>query len=369
MSKKVLHLVLICTLMAVIFAAGALAAQDTLLGRSPDDFYRESYLKTYGEEVYLRHREVDEALFGKYADEIAAKGFTVIYTGPRQEGYVEIGINPYTEENAEFIYSLLGREMLQVVASEPVQLLPAADNEVEILRQQIAKLEEALAAKDAQTAVKTWAEGVKTRNGALQYAMLTPGLKAKMYTELSFGGTWTTGTSSPWAESYQLVTQKITPQKVEYKVIFTYTDSTQSKQKVTDTVTVVKEGDFWYISAINDQADDLADISFTKGFYRPDFETLPAEIKNWVESSRFSAGIQEKFFGGQRFVLVAAGEKPTGGYAVEVTEAAAKGGNLEVKVKMTAPGPDDFVTTALTYPFDLVIVAEKDLPLRLVEVK
>lgn len=370
MSKRVFKLVLVCALIAV-FAAGALAAQDYLLIRAEDDFYRESYIKEHGEEIYARHREIDDALFGKYAGELAAKGITVIYTGP-QKGYVEIGINPYTEENAEFLYSLLGRDLLKVVASEPVQLLPAGTAEtadVAALQQQIAKLEEALAARDAQAAVKTWAEGVKTRNGALQYAMLTPGLKAKMYEELSVGGTWTTGTSSPWVETYEIITKKVTAQKLEYTVVFTYTDSTNSKLKVTDTVTVKKEGDYWFISGINDIKDDLSELNFTKGFYRPDYETLPQEIKNWVEASRQSAGIQDKFYGGQRFVLVTAGEKPSGGYAVEIVEAAAKSGKLQVKAKMTAPGKDDFVTTALTYPFDLVIVAEKDLPLHLVEVK
>ncbi|NLP37236.1 MAG: protease complex subunit PrcB family protein [Firmicutes bacterium] len=365
MPKKIIKLALICTFLAVIFAAGALAAQDTLLPIR-DDFYRESYIQEYGEAIYLRHREVDAALFGEYAGALAAQGITVTHTGPFRD-YVEIGITPYTEENAGFIYSLLGRELLQVVEGQPAHLLPAAASDTALLQQQIAKLEEALAAKDAQTAVKTWAEGVKTRNGALQYALLTPGLKAVMYDELSFGGTWTTGTSSPWVEEYEIITTKVAPQKREFQVIFTYTDSTKSRQKVTDTVTVVQEGENWFLDSINDKKDTLSEINFTKGCYRPDFNTLPAEIKSWVEASRLTAGLREKNYHGHRFVLVTAGEKPTGGYAVEIKEATAKSGQLEVKVQMTAPGKDDFVTTALTYPFDLVIVAEKELPLRLVE--
>ncbi|HHU30527.1 MAG: Gmad2 immunoglobulin-like domain-containing protein [Bacillota bacterium] len=246
--------------------------------------------------------------------------------------------------------------------------LPETEQEIKSLKQQISKLEEALTAQDATTAVKRWAEGVKARNGALQYAMLTSGLKARMHEELSAGG-WTTGTSSPWVKDYRIIAKKIGTKTAHFEVEFTCTDSTGSQFTSKDVLALTKQDGCWYISGINDEKDEFAEgISFAKGIYRPDFAKLPAEIKDWVEYSRRIASAQEKHYNGFRFVLVTAGEKPTGGYDVEITEAVEKEGRLEARVKMTAPGRDDIVIAAFTYPFDLVIVEEKELPLHFVDV-
>jgi hypothetical protein len=49
--------------------------------------------------------------------------------------------------------------------------------DIEAQKSQILLLEQALVPKDPFTAVKTWAEGVKMRNGAVQYAVMSPKLK------------------------------------------------------------------------------------------------------------------------------------------------------------------------------------------------
>ena len=59
---------------------------------------------------------------------------------------------------------------------------------------------------DAQSVAKQWAEGIKTRNGVLQYVVLSKGLK-KGFEELadeSDRKAWVTGFSSPWVESYKI---------------------------------------------------------------------------------------------------------------------------------------------------------------------
>ncbi len=66
------------------------------------------------DEMYQKQLETDRYLFADHVDEIAAKGITVTHTSPTNE-YVEIGITPYNEENAEFIYQALGREKIKVV--------------------------------------------------------------------------------------------------------------------------------------------------------------------------------------------------------------------------------------------------------------
>ena len=106
------------------------------------------------------------------------------------------------------------------------------------------------------------------------------------------------------------------------------------------------------------------DASVVKtAFYRPLAQSLPDEIKNWVEFSKEVPLVQEKEYDGKRYVLITEGEKPSGGYAVEVIEVVETAENLVVKVKSTKPAPGDMVTDALTYPYDLIIVENKELPL------
>jgi hypothetical protein len=52
--------------------------------------------------------------------------------------------------------------------------------------------------------VEKWAKGLKDRNGALQYAVLSPELKEQnLYSYESCR--WVTGTSSPWIERYEII--------------------------------------------------------------------------------------------------------------------------------------------------------------------
>ncbi|NLN07307.1 MAG: protease complex subunit PrcB family protein [Firmicutes bacterium] len=253
-------------------------------------------------------------------------------------------------------------------AAQEYDIVAGPETEIDILKQQIAKLEEAFAAEQAQVAVKTWAEGVKKRNGALQYAMLTPGLKAKMFRELK-ANRWTTGTSSPWVDRYEIIAQKVAPETAQFAVVFTYTDSTGSTFTKTENVTVTKLGGYWHVSAVNEKEDDfVGKVNFRQGIYRPDFDSLPEEIQNWVNCSLTVPAVQEKDYYGYRFVLVTEGVKPTGGYGVTITEARPKDGMLQVLVKSVQPGKDDMVTMALTYPYDLVIVENRELPLQFVDV-
>lgn len=65
-------------------------------------------------EMYDKQLEADRYLFADHAEEMAAKGITVTHTSATNE-YVEIGITPFNEENAEFIYQALGRDQVKVV--------------------------------------------------------------------------------------------------------------------------------------------------------------------------------------------------------------------------------------------------------------
>lgn len=114
----------------------------------------------------------------------------------------------------------------------------------------IANLERALEPKNSLKAVNSWAEAVQMRNGAWQYAVMTPELKEKSYAELSSMG-WSTGTSSPWVKDFEVKELgKAGDGADRYSVTFTWTDSTNATSKSTDYVTVKNADGIWLLNSI-----------------------------------------------------------------------------------------------------------------------
>lgn len=72
-----------------------------------------------------KQKEVDKNLFEKHLKEIEKKGFTVTHTAPLKD-YVEIGISPFTKENADYIYSIVGKDEIKVVEGQQAQLMENA---------------------------------------------------------------------------------------------------------------------------------------------------------------------------------------------------------------------------------------------------
>lgn len=66
------------------------------------------------DEMLKKQSEIDQYLFEQHKEEIAGMGFSVTHTAPTDE-YVEIGITPFNEENAEYLYKAFGRDMVKVV--------------------------------------------------------------------------------------------------------------------------------------------------------------------------------------------------------------------------------------------------------------
>ncbi len=115
---------------------------------------------------------------------------------------------------------------------------------------QIARLETALAPKTALDAVNSWAEGVQTRNGAWQYAVMTPDLKKASYDDF-VSMYWSTGTSSPWVKSFEVKDQgKQGDTAYRYSVKFTWTDSTNSTSESTQYITVKNLEGTWLVDSI-----------------------------------------------------------------------------------------------------------------------
>ena len=98
--------------------------------------------------------------------------------------------------------------------------------------------------------VQKWAEGVRTRNGALQFAMFSPKVKEKELSSFEKLGGWITGVSSPWAESYE-ISKGIpkTQDSFEFQVKFSMATS-DGKGFMINNVLVQRNNKNWYISEI-----------------------------------------------------------------------------------------------------------------------
>ncbi len=94
---------------------------------------------------------------------------------------------------------------------------------------------------------------------------------------------------------------------------------------------------------------------------KPDEDELPEEIRQWVEDSRDEFGGRVRVDNGLLYILVTYGEKPTGGYTVEIEKIEKQGETVKVTANFTEPGEDEVVTQAITYPYDLALLEVTDV--------
>lgn len=73
-------------------------------------------------DILQKQSEIDQYLFVQHREEISQKGFMVTHTGP-MDNYVEIGIEPYNDDNAEYLYKLFGRDKVKVVQGQQATTL------------------------------------------------------------------------------------------------------------------------------------------------------------------------------------------------------------------------------------------------------
>lgn len=59
-------------------------------------------------------------------------------------------------------------------------------------------------------------------------------------------------------------------------------------------------------------------------------------------------------------ICLSTGNKSTGGYSVEILEIYESTEKIEVFYKTGSPGPDDYVTMALSHPYHLVLIPKTD---------
>ncbi|HEX6988362.1 MAG TPA: Gmad2 immunoglobulin-like domain-containing protein [Bacillota bacterium] len=86
-------------------------------------------------------------------------------------------------------------------------------------------------------------------------------------------------------------------------------------------------------------------------------DQVPDEVRTWVEQQQGQIGIFQEIREDRTYILVAWGEKPTGGYEIAVDDVAAAGDEaLRLEITLTAPEDNAVVTQVVTHPFALIAV-------------
>ncbi len=99
-----------------VFSAGAAfaASPEELQGQGQSSVAFENYAPSdVPSDLLAKQAEIDKYVFDTHASEIVEKGIFVTYTSPA-DGYVEMGITPYTEENINYLYDIFGTEAVKI---------------------------------------------------------------------------------------------------------------------------------------------------------------------------------------------------------------------------------------------------------------
>lgn len=203
-TKKTLLLIL-CLVFAVMATGPAAANQSDL------EFRLEQRLKELeGNELLELQWQIDRYVFYENAGKIAEAGFTVTHTAP-VDGVVEIGILPFSEEKAEFLYEIFGWDKVKVVEGIQAILLPAAEQGIAVeINGNILEIDVAPFIEDGRTLVPL--RGVMEALGArVEYNQQTRSIKVvaeNITIELQVGSDLATVTRTvngvPAAESIKL---------------------------------------------------------------------------------------------------------------------------------------------------------------------
>ncbi|WIV12323.1 protease complex subunit PrcB family protein [Proteiniborus sp. MB09-C3] len=95
-----------------------------------------------------------------------------------------------------------------------------------------------------------------------------------------------------------------------------------------------------------------------------DFEVVGSDVltdsklEEWYNENYKKEGIFSIDSKEHKYILVGAGEEPTGGYSVEITSVVGKEDSISVDAKVNAPTPEQMVTEAITYPNTLIRISK-----------
>lgn len=124
------------------------------------------------------------------------------------------------------------------------------DEEKQNLKRRLEELESAVIPTSAKEAALSWGKAVKNRNGALQYAILSPELQEK-YRGYYQNSNWVTGVSSPGVESFDIIDAKESDNTGEFTISYKLITSTGSAGSCFDRITTQRLNNGWHITKLN----------------------------------------------------------------------------------------------------------------------
>lgn len=108
-------------LRALIFGIGITVLSSNVVFAETNQDNKNAYqtieIAVVDENLAKKQEEIDYIVFNKNSKEIEEKGFTVVSTGMVNK-FVEVRIEPYNEENAEYLYNIFGTDMVKIVEGQ-----------------------------------------------------------------------------------------------------------------------------------------------------------------------------------------------------------------------------------------------------------
>lgn len=137
------------------------------------------------------------------------------------------------------------------------------DNEEQIYLQQIKQQNKLLieaidkfGAKSKDEVISIYAQGIKERNGALQYSVMCPKLKEsfKQDMENNQNYSWVTGYSSPWVKDYKVIYEKKNNNCLYTVVIKFYWETSSGPFNESETkISIINKNNRWCITKIENK--------------------------------------------------------------------------------------------------------------------
>lgn len=143
--------------------------------------------------------------------------------------------------------------VLVVSASSSAVAQDEKDTKIYQLQANLRLYDEALNELQAPTPEETalvYAKGVKTRNGVMQYSVLSNRLKEQFKKNMD-RDIWVTGVSSPWVSGYKIISNKKAAGVSRITLRFNLDTSTGSAGSTKNELTIAKENGKWRIININ----------------------------------------------------------------------------------------------------------------------
>lgn len=191
-------------------------------------------------------------------------------TQPRDHICIRIATDDGLYEHSSVVYSAENRQdhyylpmdwleylfNARVNYNDATNVLSIQTPDLGKIKSEIALIENALIPASADEAIKLWGRGEQARNGALQYAALSPQLRQEADKSYHVRQTyWVTGASSPWVGPITIINRdELSDTKIEYTISFPEITSSPPNTTATEKMVVEKllnngqEG--WYITQI-----------------------------------------------------------------------------------------------------------------------